>query len=1516
MLSTPAQESFTSLSAVRAEHREIQKLYRAEGDHPIVLQRIEDFVERAKATGALLDSDADRAAVQSLIELWVGILYKATSREVHDPFLVPYDPSLNILLDESIVPYLGLEPFSEENKDLFFGRQALVQKILEKLETSNCVAVKGPSGSGKSSLVLAGVLPALRAETAQALPNGARHPIRILPRMVPGSQPLVNLARAFRQVNEASDWIEQQVDTFSRDPGHLRDLTESLGAEIVVLLVDQFEEISTLCEDQNARKAFEENVLQFATVSSGPRRNILLLTMRNDFPVSVLALQDEFKALLEKALEPMVPMSAAELHDAIEKPAERIGLKFEPGVVDALVHDILGEPAALPLLQFTLLRLWETREHNYITLNAYRDLGGGREALTRTADHFLQSLTPEERTLVERIFLRLVRPGPHGENVANRYLKSSLYTLAAPERVDIALAKLQRARLIRITGGPNTPDAEVEVAHEALVRNWRYLDDLLDKERERLTTRQRLEAKADEWVRLGRGKAGLLTDAALAQAIDWLSSRDSEEVGASKNLGDLVQRSQRAALIAKRWRLAWISALVGLSIIAVFTAVAALRQRNLAERQSTIAQQQTKDAVWNWNQAKTETKKVNEQDAELKAKEKTLLQQKADLTWERALAQQAAAEADEKATLYDAGKFASSAERAMDMNQGAQPTLLLTLQAAYTLARKKFPLSSDVGDALHRAVAVHAERFEVPLGAPVSNVTFSPDGAFFATVGPNQRVRIWNSSTGELVRSVGPPNVTAIAYSPNGKALAMASNSRIDFLDPAGTVHQAVSLDTAGPVQRLLYSPNGIFLAASSGNQCFVWNLQTGGEPVTTLSGHAKAVQAVAFSMTGDFVATGSDDGTAKIWDGQSGRLLRTLDKRPFASLPPSPVREIVFSPNGYGIAVVSDDQTITYWTSLFPLTSDPLRSSPTPSPYLPLIPGSFQGVGAAFTPDGATLLTVGTDGLLRKWSASTYRLNDAISLETRTTEALAFSFDRSHLLLVDNGRIAHMVKIDATEELLTLATGMYTASASIAPGGTRIAALSGRNVQYWNLSNSGHEFVGSLQANEIFPYQLALNASGTLAALRTGNGISLINLPNGPETPLVGVSSPRFIAAFAFAGDQLITADSSALETWDPKTQTNVASVSHGLGPLIKGLAVSPDAGRLALLGGTGAVAMWDIRSSPPRQITRANLPGNTSMLAFSPDGKLLATAATDFSCRLWSESTLQPQGNPLTGHTAAITGLAFSADSKLLAASSLDRSIMIWPTAKIGSPESVQTVSRVPGDTLAIQFTGPENDIVAAQNDGSIRVLATKPNRLLRAAFARITNPMQGGTNYLNGSVQYFAEGNRFSRSGKLAEAEAQFGKAQAQLPAFLVEPAILAFIEQQSAQSDSDRIQNQGQKAMSDYLQAALSDAAKKAAAADFRAAAIYMSQNPGTDSAYATGASQYLALLQKANSLDASTVPDPKSDADTLVAEAYTRIAANKVASGNIQEALNAIDQARRHKNPSPSDTDAAFQNQLC
>lgn len=541
----PQSATFPSFAALRAAHSEMLRAQRESGLNGEVMQRAAALIARGSATGTLLDDEDERSAAQSLLDYWSTILIR-NGLNPPDATLDDFDSELAPILDDANCPYVGLDAFREENADMFFGRRRLVEFLISRVSQNRMLVLVGPSGSGKSSVVRAGLIPALKHD---AIP-GSRD-WRYLPAMVPGDQPLAHLARVVRRMHGHPDDLaadEKLAEQFY-DP---RQVLAAFGdsEQPVVLFVDQLEEMFTLTDDEAERKAFVTALA--ALVAHESPDHLVIMTLRSDFE-SFIALEPELQSLMEQARVQLLPLNAAEMRDAIERPAELVGLKFEQGVIDALLTDMLGEPAALPLLQFTLLKLWDARDRNRVTWQAYQQIGGGRRALSRSADALYNGLIPEDQVTARRILMRMVRPGEGLEITSNRIRRDQLYRAGeARDRVDRVLDKLIAARLVRLTPGDTPGSSQVEVAHEALVRNWPTLVGWLEDERASIATRRRLESKAAEWVRLGGGAAGLLDEVQLVEAARWLESAEAAYLGYDEALIDLVAASRDAIDAARR----------------------------------------------------------------------------------------------------------------------------------------------------------------------------------------------------------------------------------------------------------------------------------------------------------------------------------------------------------------------------------------------------------------------------------------------------------------------------------------------------------------------------------------------------------------------------------------------------------------------------------------------------------------------------------------------------------------------------------------------------------------------------------------------------------------------------------------------------------------------------------------------------------------------------------------------------------------------------------------------------
>jgi hypothetical protein len=615
----PNVERYPSFVALRAVHNALLKRRRQEGETTEVASQVDAFIRRGQATGALLDNDDDREYSQGLLDYWSAMLHRAGCQPP-EATLADFDPLLAPEIPDELCPYLGLDAFDEDDHALFFGREQFTGEMVDLLRTRRLLAVVGSSGSGKSSLVRAGLVPVLRGG---ALPGSQAW--RYCAPIVPGSDPTASLARLVQSLalsaGEQGESDRFRAERFLQDARHLSRLIDELDPAPAVIVVDQFEEIFTLCTDDANRQAFVDSLVTLAQAPGSA--HVVILTMRTDFESQVVRLP-ALHPLLEQSRAYVPAMSAPDLRQVIEGPAEGVGLRFEEGVVEALLRDVLGEPAALPLLQFTLLKLWESRERNRIMWEAYARLGGGRQALARSADAFYEALIPEEQVTARRILLHMVRPGEGLEVTSNRILRESLYrTGEARDRIDRVLDRLIReARLVRLTAGDRPADAQVEVAHEALVRNWPRLVGWLEEERESLRRRQRLTAEARQWERLGRDPKALLRGALLEEALRYedlsdleaafvQASQEAEEQERQRELTQaraLAEEQERRAQVehqraedrarTSRYLFGSLLAVVVLLILAVTAASLAIRQTQELDRSVQGLKAQVKAGAW------------------------------------------------------------------------------------------------------------------------------------------------------------------------------------------------------------------------------------------------------------------------------------------------------------------------------------------------------------------------------------------------------------------------------------------------------------------------------------------------------------------------------------------------------------------------------------------------------------------------------------------------------------------------------------------------------------------------------------------------------------------------------------------------------------------------------------------------------------------------------------------------------------------------------------------------------
>jgi len=662
-------------------------------------------------------------------------------------------------------PYKGLRAFQEADAEDFFGRHELTDLLLsrlsEKINFSRFLAVVGPSGSGKSSLVRAGLLPALRQG---ALPGSQNW---FIITMNPGAHPLDELEVGLLRI--ASEKLPGLIDQLQRDKrGFMRASKLVLPDEgtQLLLLVDQFEEIFTLVQDESQARHFMELIYQ--AVSDPNSQVRVIITLRADFYDRPL-MEPEFSSLVQKRTEVVVPLNSAELERAICGPAERFGITFEPGLEAEIMADVHNQPGSLPLMQYALTELFEKRKGHLLTRKTYQSIGGVLGALGKRAEEVYQSLNDTGQAFSRQVFLRLIALGEGVEDTRRRVLRTELTSMAdlpssttngvngGREMVDKVLETFGMARLLSFDHQPITRYPTVEVAHEALLREWRRLKDWLAESRADIRLQRVLNNNATEWLAANRDPSFVMRGSRLDQFEDW-----SQTTGISLTFDERAYldtcleahrlqqaeeaaRQQREAALEKRSRL-FLRALVLVfalaALVAVILSVYAFNQANVA-----TSRELANAAINNLE--------VDPERSVLLALQG--LESAYTLEAENAL----------HASIMDM-HLLETLEGHTELVQSVSISPNGDRVGGVGLYGKVIIWDAITGQELLRFQSHDEHAF---------SITFSPDGLQIATASEDGTARIWDASNGEelIILQGHGGAVNAVAFSPDGKSIATAS---------------------------------------------------------------------------------------------------------------------------------------------------------------------------------------------------------------------------------------------------------------------------------------------------------------------------------------------------------------------------------------------------------------------------------------------------------------------------------------------------------------------------------------------------------------------------------------------------------------------------------------------------------------------------------------------------------------------------------------------------------------------
>ncbi len=1068
--------------------------------------------------------------------------------------------------DENLpCPYQGLYHFNPQTAEYFFGRELFIEEIYKYTETRNFIPVLGASGSGKSSVILAGLVPKLADVGHWQFTHfrpGKDPFLALAQALVPLYEPSLDQTDCMAQARKLSEYFQNNTILLS---DVLDRIKHNYFGDRILLIADQFEELYTLCDNKQTRQKFIDTLLNtFGSINEESSLSTVLVTaMRVDFLGNVLSYH-KLADIFRNRNVIIRSMNLDELREVIEKPAQKLGVSFEEGLVETILKDVDKQPGILPLLEFALTELWQKREGKQLTHKAYEEIGQVSGALTHYADNKFSKLKEKEKEQVRRIFVQLVSPGAGTEDTRRVATKAELNETNWDLVKKLADARLVvTSRTFLSSGTENNSGQEtVEVVHEALIKNWGQLKGWMAIDREFRSWQEQLRSVMRQWEANNRDNGSLLRGAALAKAEEKVQERPEELIAEEVFIRESIQerdRLKQEEAERQQRELETAQKLAQAQTEALQAAEAREKQQKRDNQKLRLGATflgvlfliTLGTAGWAWNQ--TKEAKLNLADSLARTSIALLTQGKE----------------------FDALVKAIQARKILQQYQERDPEVMSALIANIYESSQRHHLQGH--DKSVRSVSISNDGKIIVSGSEdktikvwnletgkthtltghdgeVWSVSITDNGKTIVSGSEDKTIKVWNLETrkGELIDTLTGHHgsVLSVSISKDGQTIVSGSNDKtIKVWNLETRKGELIHTLTGhhGPVISVNISNDGNTIVSGSKDKTIkVWNLETEKKLIHTLTGHTGSVLSVSISKDGKTIVSGSDDKTIKVWNLETrkgklkGELIRTLTGHD------SWVESVSISNDGKTIVSGSDDKTIKVWN---------LETGAE----IPTLTGhDYQVNSVSISKDGKTIVSGSKDKTIKVWNLETGELIRTLGVDPLTghhnwVESVSISNDGKTIVSGSRDKTIKVWNLEKGELIRTLGVDPLTkhhgwvSSLNISNDGKTIVSGSrDKTIKVWNLAKG--ELIRTLTGHDKDVLSISISKDGkTIVSGSYGNTIKVWNLETGAEIRTL-TGHGREVSSVSISNDSKTIVSGSydkTIKVWDLETGAEIRTLT-----------------------------------------------------------------------------------------------------------------------------------------------------------------------------------------------------------------------------------------------------------------------------------------------------------------------------------------------------------------------------------